>query len=86
MNAACIQSEEIEKKIRQLNKKLNKAHDLQDKLSTTQEQLTLVKQDAFEVCDKLTRKSYYDPTFTSINQRKQGVDPTKRLSGTDADK
>ena len=36
INAACIQSEKIEEKIRQLNKKLDKIHDLQNRLSTIQ--------------------------------------------------
>ena len=67
MNAACIQSKEMEEKTRQLNKKLDKAHDFQDRLSTTQKQLTLAKQDAFEARDKLNWKSYHDPTPTPIN-------------------
>ena len=86
MNAAYIQSEEIEKEIRQLNKKLDKAYDLQDRLSTTQKQLTLARQDAFEACDKLNWKSYYDPTPTPINWKKWEVNSTERLSSTDPDK
>ena len=43
MNAACVQSEKMEEEIKQLNKKLDKAHDFQDRFSTTQEQLTLAK-------------------------------------------
>ena len=54
MNAACIQSEKMEEEIKQLNKKLDKAHDLQDRLSTTQKQLTLARQDALEAYDKLS--------------------------------
>ena len=79
MNAACIQSEEMEEKIRRLIKKLNKAQDLQ-------EQLTLVRQDAFEAHDKLNRKLYHDPTPTPINWRKQDVNSTERFSGTDSNK
>ena len=86
MNAACIQSEKMEKEIKQLNKNLNKAHDLQDKLSTTQEQLTLAKQDSFEACDELNRKSYYNPISIPVNWRKQRIDPAERLSGIDLDK
>ena len=86
MNAACIQSEKIEEEITQINKKLNKVQDFQDRLSIIQEQLTLVKQDTFEVRDKLNWKSHHDLTPTSINRRKQGINPVKRLSGTDLDK
>ena len=80
MNAACIQSEEIEKEIKQLNKKLDKAHDLKDRLSTTQKQLTLAKQNAFEACDELNRKSYHNLTPTPINWRKQKIDLVEKLS------
>ena len=86
MNVVYIQSEEIEKEIRQLNKKLDKAHNLQNRLLTTQEQFILARQNAFEVRDKLNKKLYHNLTFTSVNWRKQGVDPAKRLSGTNPDK
>ena len=79
MNAACIQSEEMEEEIRRLTKKLDETQDLQ-------EQLTLARQDAFEARDELNRKSYHDPTPTPVNWRKRGVDPAERLSGTDPDK
>ena len=67
MNAADIQSEEMEEEIRQLNKKLDEAHDLYNRLSTTQKQLILAKQDAFKACDKLNQKSYHNLTFISVN-------------------
>ena len=70
MNVACIQSEEIKEKIRQLNKKLDKAHDLQDRLATTQKYLTLARQNAFKIRDKLNQKSYHNPTLTLVNWRK----------------
>ena len=86
MNAACIQSKEIKKEIRQLNKKLDKAHDLQNRLSTTQKQLILTKQNAFKAHDKLNQKSYHDLILTFVNWKKQEIDHAKRLSGTDPNK
>ena len=86
MNAACIQSEKMEEEIRQLNKKLNKAYDLQDMLSTIQEQLTLARQDVFEAHNELNWKSYHNLIPTPINWRKQRVNPIERLSGTDPNK
>ena len=56
INVACIQSEEMEEEIQQLNKKLDKAYDLQDKFSTIQKQLILVRQDVFKTHDKLNWK------------------------------
>ena len=57
MNATCIQSEEIEKKIIQLNKKLHRAH----------KQLTLVRQNALKALDKLNQKSHHNLAFISNN-------------------
>ena len=86
MNAACIQSEKMKEEIRQLNKKLDKAYNLQDRLSTTQKQLTLIKQNIIEAHDKLNWKSYHNPIPTPVNWKKQEVNPTKKLSNTDLDK
>ena len=49
MNTASIQSEKIKKKIEQLNKKLYKVYNLQYKLSETQKQLFLAKQNTLEI-------------------------------------
>ena len=43
MNAASIQSEKMKEEIIQLNKKLDKSYILQDRLSRTQKQLSLIK-------------------------------------------
>ena len=67
MNTTYIQSEEIEQEIKQLNKKMDKAYDLQNRLSTTQKQLTLARQDVFEAYDKLSWKTYPNPALIPVN-------------------
>ena len=56
MNVASIQFKKIEKKITQLNKKLNKIDNLQYRLSKTQKQFTLMRQNALKIDDKLNHE------------------------------
>ena len=70
MNAASIQSKKMEKEIIQLNKKLDKYQDLQNKISEIQKQLILAKQNTLKVHDKLNHeinnwKTHHNSAFAN---------------------